>query len=111
MLFRSHDLMAKNEATRAFLDRELSQQFNGKTFVITHHCPIPEVAGDENDGHLSAAYYNRWHALVERADYWMFGHTHHSVDTVLSGCRLLSNQRGYPGEDCGFDPTKLIEIL
>lgn len=106
-----HDLMAKNEATRAFLDRELSNQFNGKTFVITHHCPIPEVAGDEHDGHISAAYFNRWHALVEQVDYWMFGHTHHSVDTVLSGCRLLSNQRGYPGEDCGFDPTKLIEIL
>ena len=108
---RPHDLMAKNEATRAFLDRELSNQFNGKTFVITHHCPIPEVAGDEHDGHISAAYFNRWHALVEQVDYWMFGHTHHSVDTVLSGCRLLSNQRGYPGEDCGFDPTKLIEIL
>lgn len=107
---RPADLVAKNHATREFLSQELSRPFMGKTFVVTHHAPMAEVAGDEQDGHVSAAYYNRWHSLVERADYWAFGHTHFSVDTVLGGCRLLSNQRGYPGEDCGFDPYKLIEI-
>lgn len=108
---RPADLIERNQATRAYLSRELAEPFDGKTFVITHHCPIPEVAGDEHDGHLSAAYFNRWHGLVERADFWAFGHTHHSVDTILGGCRLLSNQRGYPNEDCGFDPRKLIEIV
>lgn len=107
---RPADVISKNQATREFLIRELSQPFPGKTFVVTHHCPIPEVAGDEHDGHVSAAYYNRWHALVEKADYWVFGHTHHSIDKVLGRCRLLSNQRGYPGEDCGFEPGKVIEI-
>ncbi|KPW38774.1 hypothetical protein ALP45_01626 [Pseudomonas coronafaciens pv. atropurpurea] len=107
---RPADLVAKNEATRAFLSQELAQPFQGKTFIVTHHCPIPEVAGDEQDGHVSAAYYNRWHQLLERTDYWAFGHTHHSVDLVVGGCRLLSNQRGYPGEDCGFDPAKIIEV-
>ena len=107
---RPADLAAKNDATKAFLSRVLAEPFDGKTFVVTHHCPVDEVAGDEHDGHLSAAYYNRWHGLVEQVDYWAFGHTHHSVDTMLGGCRLLSNQRGYPGEDCGFEPRKLIEI-
>lgn len=104
------DLIAKNNATKAYLSRQLAEPFEGKTFVITHHCPIPEVAGDEHSGHLSAAYYNRWHSLVEQADFWVFGHTHYSTDTVLGGCRLVSNQRGYPSEVCGFDPGKIIAI-
>ncbi|WP_458130262.1 metallophosphoesterase [Pseudomonas sp. Z2-11] len=108
---RPADLIARNQATLEFLSQELSRPFAGKTFVVTHHAPLVEVAGDEHDGHASAAYYNRWHSLVERADYWAFGHTHHSIDTVLGGCRLLSNQRGYPSEDCGFDSGKLIEIM
>ncbi|MFK3919170.1 metallophosphoesterase [Pseudomonas fulva] len=107
---RPGDLVFKNLTTKAFLGRELSQQFDGKTFVITHHSPLPEVSGDEEGGHVSAAYYNRWHGLVEQADFWAFGHTHHSVDRMLGGCRLISNQRGYPGESCGFDPEKIIEI-
>lgn len=108
---RPADVIAKNQVTLDFLGRELSKPFEGRTFVVTHHCPIREVAGGEYDGHVSAAYYNQWHRLLEQADYWAFGHTHHSVDTVLGGCRLLSNQRGYPGEKCGFDPYKVIEIV
>ncbi|EGH46975.1 metallophosphoesterase, partial [Pseudomonas syringae pv. pisi str. 1704B] len=108
--WRPADVIAKNLATKEFLTSALSQPFNGKTFVITHHCPLPEVAGDEHDGHVSAAYFNRWYALADQADYWAFGHTHHSVDTVLGRCLFLSNQRGYPGEDCGFVPGKVIEI-
>lgn len=107
---RPADVIAKNQTTREFLSQELSQPFPGQTFVVTHHCPIPEVAGDEHDGHVSAAYYNRWHNLAEQVDYWAFGHTHHSIDTVLGGCRFLSNQRGYPGEECVFDPAKVIEV-
>ncbi|AGN81902.1 metallophosphoesterase family protein [Pseudomonas sp. GD03651] len=107
---RPADVIAKNAASKDFISRELSEPFPGKTFVVTHHCPIPEVAGDEHDGHVSAAYFNRWHGLVEQADFWAFGHTHHSIDRVLGGCRLLSNQRGYPQEECGFDPRKIIEI-
>jgi len=108
---RPADLIAKNHATRQFLSQELSRPFAGKTFVVTHHAPLAEVAGDENDGHVSAAYFNRWHGLVDQADYWAFGHTHYSTDKVLGRCRLLSNQRGYPGEDCGFEPGKIIEIV
>lgn len=110
---RPTDVIAKSQDSRTFLMQELSQPFPGRTFVVTHHCPIPEVAGYEHDGevgHVSAAYYNRWHTLAEQADYWAFGHTHESVDTVLGRCRFVSNQRGYPDEDCGFDPGKVIEI-
>ena len=107
---RPVDLIARNIATRRFLADELDKAFEGKTVVITHHCPIQEVAGNDHDGHLGAAYFNQWHDLVARADIWIFGHTHHAVDTVVSGCRLVSNPRGYPGECTGFISDLLIEV-
>ncbi len=107
---RPVDLIARNIATRRFLADELDKAFEGKTVVITHHCPIQEVAGNDHDGHLGAAYFNQWHDLVARADVWIFGHTHHAVDTVVSGCRLVSNPRGYPGECTGFISDLLIEV-
>ncbi|KQQ53634.1 serine/threonine protein phosphatase [Pseudomonas sp. Leaf127] len=107
---RPVDLIARNIATRRFLADELGKAFEGKTVVITHHCPIQEVAGNDHDGHLGAAYFNQWHDLVAQADAWIFGHTHHAIDTVVSGCRLVSNPRGYPGECTGFIPDLLIEV-
>lgn len=107
---RPSDLIGLNIATRQFLATELAKHFEGKTVVITHHCPIPEVAGNGHEGHLGAAYFNLWHDLVAEADAWIFGHTHHAVDTVVTGCRLVSNPRGYPGEKPGFVPDFIIEI-
>ena len=40
---RPADLIARNIATRDFLVAELAKDFEGKTVVITHHCPIREV--------------------------------------------------------------------
>ncbi len=61
-------------------------------------------------GHLSAAYANDWPALVAKADAWIFGHTHDSVDAEFYGCRLISNPRGYPDEETGFNPSFVIDL-
>lgn len=107
---RPVDLIARNICARDFLATELAKDFGGKTVVVTHHCPIEAVAGDAHEGHLGAAYFNQWGDLVSQADAWIFGHTHYAVDTIVSGCRLISNPRGYPGEKTGFVPDFIIEI-
>lgn len=107
---RPADLISLNIASRRFLAFELSKDFPGKTVVITHHCPLEEVAGGGHEGHLAAAYYNRWDDLVAQAGVWIFGHTHQAVDTMIKGCRVVSNPRGYPGERTGFVPDFTIEI-
>jgi len=107
---RPADLIERNRVAFEFLTRELAEPFNGKTVVVTHHCPIPEAAGEKHDGHLSAAYTNRWHSLLPMADVWIFGHTHRAIDIELSGCRLISNPRGYPGESTDFISDFTIEI-
>lgn len=107
---RPADVIERNRATREFLTRELALPFSGKTVVISHHCPIPEAAGDEHEGHVSAAYFNRWYNLLSQADGWVFGHTHHAIDTHFGQCRVISNPRGYPSETTGFDPRKIVEF-
>lgn len=106
---RPVDLIARNITTREFLATELVKKFDGKTVVVTHHCPIQYVAGGGHEGHIGAAYFNQWHDLVAQADMWIFGHTHHAVDTIVSGCRVISNPRGYPGERTGFVPDLVVE--
>ena len=107
---RPVDLIARNIAARAYLASELAKSFDGSTVVVTHHCPIPEVAGSGHEGHLGAAYFNTWYDLVAQADVWIFGHTHHAVDTVVSGCRVVSNPKGYPGERSGFSSEFTVDI-
>ncbi|WP_367599104.1 metallophosphoesterase [Pseudomonas fulva] len=107
---RPADLIARNRASYNFLREQLATPFGGQTVVVTHHCPIPEAAGADDSGHLSAAYFNRWHTLVDQAHVWIFGHTHHAIDRSFGRCRLVSNPRGYPSEPTGFNPCKILEI-
>lgn len=107
---RPCDLVNRNHATRDWLAHELDKPFDGKTVVVTHHAPVPEVVGDKHVGHLIAAYTNSWHALVEKADLWVFGHTHRAIDVKLGRCRVVSNPRGYPREDIGFDPSLVVGL-
>ena len=99
------DLISRNHQTYAWLTEKLAEDFAGKTVVVSHHCPLLGYAGAESSSPLLPAYSNEWPALVSLADAWIFGHTHSPVDTVIDGCRLISNPRGYPGEVCGFDPS------
>lgn len=107
---RPSDLISRNHASFAWLAKELDEPFDGKTVVVTHHAPIPEVMGDKHEGHLIAAYSNRWYELLDKADLWIFGHTHRAVDITLDGCRVVSNPRGYPGERTGFDHGFVIDL-
>jgi predicted phosphodiesterase len=107
---RPDDLVKRNHAARAWLAQELDKPFGGKTVVITHHAPAPIVAGDKHDDHLLAAYSNSWPELIEKADAWIFGHTHRAVDMELAGCRVISNPRGYPNEETGFRADLQVEI-
>ncbi|KPX71409.1 hypothetical protein ALO35_200186 [Pseudomonas amygdali pv. lachrymans] len=107
---RTDEVAARSRQSREWLAAELQKPFDGKTVVITHHAPLVEVGGHEHEGHLTAAYCNNWHSLVMLSDVWIFGHTHQAVDVELGGCRLVSNPLGYPNEQTGFDPLKVLNF-
>ena len=60
---------------------------------------------------LDAAFANHWEDLMgaDRVALRVHGHTHTSVDFEVAGTRVVSNQRGYPGEESGFRPRLVIE--
>lgn len=112
-LFLPEDALDLHELSRAWLQSQLAQPFDGKTVVVTHHgpspvCHPPQFAIDA----LASAFWSDLTDLVERADVWCFGHTHHNIDVQVGKCRLVANQRGYPKEGTrGYRPGLVIELL
>lgn len=104
------DLIAKSKAAYAWLTQELEKPFDGKTVVVTHHAPALDHVGDKHPENLIAAYANDWPELLHKADLWIYGHTHLAASFIKNGCRVVSNPRGYPGQDTGFVPDLLIEL-
>lgn len=99
------DTVEFHRDARAWLEEKLEQRHDGPTVVTTHHSPSglseqPRYAG----GLLTAAFHSNLNSVIERfqPDLWVHGHSHHSVDYQIGRTRVFSNQRGYPGERCGF---------
>jgi predicted phosphodiesterase len=107
---RPYDLIQKNRQSFEWLDQQLSVPFDGLTVVVTHHAPLVSVLPEYLGRELGPAYANDWAMLLERANVWLFGHTHKAVDFMAHGCRVVSNPRGYPGEKTGFDPCLILDI-
>lgn len=85
-----------------WLDSELAKPHDGKTIVVTHFAPHRRCVAPQHEGSDMSAYFvtdlsrlmNRY-----RIDVWCHGHTHTNNDFVAeNGCRVVSNQRGYPRE-------------
>lgn len=88
-------------------------KIEGPKVVVTHHAPTfrsihPQYAGDL----LNAAYATDLEDLVARADLWVHGHMHHSIDEKVGDCRVICNPRGYSGYalNPNFNPGLVHEI-
>ena len=82
---------------RAWLEARLSEPHPGRTVVVTHHAPHPDLlAPGEED--IAPAYGSDLSALIDRVgpDLWLFGHTHHSAEAQVGRTRLRNVSLGYP---------------
>lgn len=109
------DTIQLHGAARAFLKHELPKPFNGETVVVTHFAPHRGCVEARFDGGSLTPYFTvDMGPLMEEHQpaLWVFGHTHHNVDFVAEGgCRVISNQRGYPHEPSqGFRDDLVIEV-
>lgn len=108
------DTLEIHNMSREWLKKKLEQPFTGKTVVITHHGPSPKCQHPSYPiDAVSANFWSDIEYLVEKADLWVFGHTHTSLDTQIKGTRLVTNQRGYShpgGLVHGFDGGFCIEL-
>ena len=82
--------------------------------IITHHAPSRHETcskPDEEDG-VEDAYINDHDAdCVDPVRLWVYGHTHRSTDLIVNSTRIVSNQLGYAGQNCGFRPNMRITLF
>ena len=75
------------------LDRSVN-----KTVVITHHLPSyrlchPRFGTEHNGGFASDS-----DQILNLANYWIHGHTHDTIDSMLGSTRVVANPAGYGRE-------------
>lgn len=108
--FTPSQMIAWHKLDLAFLQNELTP-FDGISIVNTHVGPASAVKpGDHAWLYGSRAIED---AIVNAGcvSMWQHGHTHVSADYELDGgVRVVSNARGYPGDNPSFDPRLIVEV-
>ena len=84
---------------RMWLEEQLAEPFAGRTVVVTHHCPHPDLLGDIRR-EVDPAYGSDLRSLIETAqpEAWLFGHTHYRVETTVGRTTLRNVSLGYPSK-------------
>lgn len=111
--FRPQEAALLHARSRLFLETALSEHHDGPTIAVAHHAvTLDAVAPQFQRSLLSAAYASELLPLVDRHQPAVFvtGHTHFSMNLRRGCTRLVSNPRGYPGENRSFDPAFTMEI-
>jgi predicted phosphohydrolase len=82
---------------RTWLEARLAQPFAGRTLVVTHHCPHPDLVGPWRS-ELAPAYASNLLPLIAHAqpEGWLFGHTHHPVERMVGRTLVRNVSLGYP---------------
>jgi len=96
---RPFETVQVHQAHRAWLEDRLSRPYPGRTVVITHHCPHPDLISDVPT-ELDPVYGSDLAEMIDRfqPDAWVFGHTHHSVEAREGGTLIKNVSLGYPDE-------------
>jgi predicted phosphodiesterase len=106
-------LAAEAAMARLWLREQIAIPHPGPTVVITHHAPsVRSLPGERIGEAVDASYANSWDDLFDPAVvFWLHGHTHYPVDYMANVTRVVSNPRGYPGEESErFNPDLVLEI-
>lgn len=116
------DAVRRHQLSRAWLANTLSEPFDGKTVVVTHHAPSSGSVEAQYEGDsLTPAYASDLENLMGPAvSLWIHGHMHTSFDYIVPangdsnerGTRVVCNPRGYSPRhlNAGFNPGLLIEV-
>jgi hypothetical protein len=108
-----HHVMAMHHRSLRWLTERLDAPFAGPTVVVTHAAPsLRSVKPVHRRDPVTAAFASDLEWMLDgRVALWIHGHTHFCCDYEVGGTRVVSNQRGYPGEDTGaFDPGFVVEV-
>ncbi len=111
--FTPADALQLHQDTCAWLEERLAEETGADfTILAVHHgVARPSVAKQYEGDDLSPAFVSDLAAMIHRLrpDVVAHGHTHHPVDYRIGDTRVVSAQKGYPGELGDFAPL-IIEL-
>ena len=83
---------------RGWLEDKLSDGFEGKTTVITHHAPHRKAL--EAEAELGQCYASDMEDIILRYQpaRWLYGHTHTAKSFMVGATAVRNVSVGYPGE-------------
>ena len=111
--FLPQDAAEKHFESLQWLGEKFTEDFSGKTVVVTHHAPSGSSLSPAFEFQpMSAAFASDLEDFIRASpsSVWLHGHTHHCVQYEVGGTRVVSNQRGYPDEENQFDPRLVVEV-
>ncbi len=91
---------------RAWLEARLSEPFEGRTIVVTHHAPLGACLQDEHS--IASAYASDLSQLIDtyQPDQWLYGHTHHPCVLQRGRTEIRNISIGYPHDvQLGIPPV------
>jgi Icc-related predicted phosphoesterase len=111
--FRPQEALGLHQQSRAFIEATMAAPFDGTTVVLTHHAPHPgSMHSRYKSDLLTAAYVSDLTAVIEagRADLWVHGHVHESLDYRVGATRVVCNPHGYGTENERFDSALVVGV-
>lgn len=105
------DVFAKHQDHLKWLDQQLGEEFDGQTFVATHHAPHPSVL-TSGAGSLAAAYASDLSGLIAKhsPSRWYFGHCHGSQNAKIGATHMINVSLGYP-EEMTVPAARIRELI
>jgi len=105
---------AMNESI-LWLKKMLTNNYDGKTIVVTHYSPLHESLNHETliDSNLAQRISVNLKELIESSDIllWVHGHIHKKQDYFCGKTKIICNPRGYAHMlEPDFNPNLVIEI-
>ncbi|WP_371170026.1 hypothetical protein [Aliiroseovarius sp. 2305UL8-7] len=100
----------------------LRNPHDGPTVVMSHHLPVRvliapwrTIGGDQNRALNNGFAFDLWSEIKQHDIHsWICGHSHETRNWIGDGnkgqIRFVMNQRGYPGEEIGFETEFVVEF-
>ena len=107
------DTYTLHQKSRSWLKRELQQHSDKRKIVVTHHAPSAlSLSQRLKESVLGAGYASAMDEFVRAsgAELWVHGHIHEATDYYIGNTRILSNPKGYPFQDSGYNSELVIEV-
>ena len=117
--FSAADMIALNASNAAYLRHQMSENFNGKKVIVSHHLPHPACISERyQDSEANYLFSNSAEAFDDLLSsdkapaLWICGHSHEASDVLIGRTRVVCNPFGYDFEKGknGFRSDLVIEI-